>query len=174
MADIRLIPALPTHAEAVFRWRQQSSTVQHNASIPASLGKVGERLAAFGRDLGDQSAKEHGWMLEWSDEVIGLAVLNELNWRNGHGEIGYMLAESHHGRGLGTACVKAVVGKIFQESALNRLIATTSVENDASWRILEKLGWTREGTLREHTIIEGRAVDQYIYGLLRRDWRGPR
>jgi ribosomal-protein-alanine N-acetyltransferase len=91
----------------------------------------------------------------------------------GYSEIGYMLSESHQGRGLGTAAVSLFVAKIFRESSLDRLFATISVENAASIRLVTRLGFTREGLLREHFLIEGRRVDELVYGILRREWSPP-
>ncbi|WP_258060242.1 MULTISPECIES: GNAT family N-acetyltransferase [unclassified Arthrobacter] len=55
---------------------------------------------------------------------------------------------------------------------LNRVQGETDTRNIASARVLEKLGFLREGELREDCIVNGEVSDSWIYGLLRRDWTG--
>jgi RimJ/RimL family protein N-acetyltransferase len=53
---------------------------------------------------------------------------------------------------------------------LNRVQAEADTRNIASGRVLEKLGFVREGTLREDCIVNGEVSDSWVYGLLRRQW----
>lgn len=55
---------------------------------------------------------------------------------------------------------------------LNRVQSEVDTRNIASSRVLEKLGFRREGTLREECIVNGVVSDTWIYGLLKRDWQG--
>ena len=61
---------------------------------------------------------------------------------------------------------------ILQFTDLRKLLAMVHVDNIASCRLLERLGFQREGLLREHYLIEGEPVDEVLYGLLRPDF-GP-
>jgi len=53
---------------------------------------------------------------------------------------------------------------------LNRVQSEADTRNVASERVLEKLVFLREGTLRENCIVDGEVSDSWIYGLLRREW----
>jgi RimJ/RimL family protein N-acetyltransferase len=55
--------------------------------------------------------------------------------------------------------------------ALNRVQAETDTRNVVSARVLEKLGFLREGTLREDCIVVGEVSDSWVFGLIRRDWQ---
>ena len=57
----------------------------------------------------------------------------------------------------------------FQQMELNRVEAVVFRDNDASCRLLAKLGFAREGLLREYAYLHGRLQDMYMYSLLRRD-----
>jgi len=59
----------------------------------------------------------------------------------------------------------------FKEMKLNRIQAITFPENLGSVRVLEKLGFQKEGTLREWGYFKGRYQDVYCYSLLRREWK---
>ena len=59
----------------------------------------------------------------------------------------------------------------FDTLDLNRVQAETDTRNLASARVLEKLGFLHEGTLREDCIVNGEVSDSHVFGLLRRQWR---
>lgn len=59
----------------------------------------------------------------------------------------------------------------FGELDLNRIEADIDPRNSASARTLERLGFTKEGYLRERWIVGDEVSDTAIYGLLRREWR---
>ena len=59
----------------------------------------------------------------------------------------------------------------FDTLDLNRVRAETDARDVASARVLEKLGFVREGALREDCVVNGEVSDSWVYGLLRREWR---
>jgi RimJ/RimL family protein N-acetyltransferase len=65
----------------------------------------------------------------------------------------------------------ALVAHAFGALDLNRLEADIDPRNTASARVLERLGFRREGLLRERWIVNGEKSDSAIYGLLRAEWR---
>ena len=82
-------------------------------------------------------------------------------------ELGYWLAETHWGRGIATAAVKAVCDYAMQAHQLNRVFATPYAWNPASCRVLEKAGFQREGLLRCAAFKDGQVVDQIVYARIR-------
>lgn len=84
-------------------------------------------------------------------------------------EIGYNIAPEARGKGYATAAVRLATHKAFTESPLRKLIAYVHEDNAASRRVLEKAGYTAEGLLREHYLINGAPVNEIIYGTLRRE-----
>lgn len=88
-------------------------------------------------------------------------------------EVGYWLGHEYWGRGLATASVQALTDHAFQlHPELYRLWAVPFATNPASARVLEKAGYTCEGTLRQSAIKDGRVVDQRMYAITRDDWKG--
>jgi RimJ/RimL family protein N-acetyltransferase len=59
----------------------------------------------------------------------------------------------------------------FDTLEVNRVQAETDTRNVASAHVLEKVGFMREGTLREDCVVNGEVSDSWVFGLLRRDWR---
>ena len=86
--------------------------------------------------------------------------------------IGYWMGVRYAGKGLMTSGVRAVVGFSFETLHLNRLEAACLPRNTASIRLLEKVGFTREGYARKYLCIDGRWQDHVLYGLVRDDPRG--
>ncbi|MBU8860252.1 GNAT family N-acetyltransferase [Micromonospora sp. WMMB482] len=70
-----------------------------------------------------------------------------------------------------TEAVRALLQWAFDTLDLNRVQAETDTRNVASARVLEKLGFVREGTLREDCVVNGEVSDSWVYGLIRREWR---
>jgi [ribosomal protein S5]-alanine N-acetyltransferase len=90
-------------------------------------------------------------------------------------EVGYWLGVSHWGRGLATAALQALTDHAFGTQAeLRRLWAVPFATNPASARVLEKAGYTREGTLRQSAVKDGRVIDPWMYALVRDDWEARR
>ena len=86
-------------------------------------------------------------------------------------EIGYWLGKAFWGRGLVTEAAAEVVRWAFEEQQFNRIYAAVFPENIASRRVLEKLGFTYEGTLRQHQCKWGVFKDEIRFGILADEWR---
>jgi RimJ/RimL family protein N-acetyltransferase len=85
--------------------------------------------------------------------------------------IGYCLDDTAWGSGYATEAGRAVLQWAFDTLELNRVQAQVDTRNAASARVLEKLGFVREGTLREDCVVDGDVSDSWVYGLLRREWQ---
>ncbi len=84
--------------------------------------------------------------------------------------IGYCLDDTAWGHGFATDAAGAMLQWAFNTLNLNRVQSGADTRNRASERVLEKLGFVREGTLREACIVHGVVSDDSVYGLLRREW----
>ena len=82
----------------------------------------------------------------------------------------YVLDDSAWGHGYATEAVQALLSWAFATLNLNRVQAETDTRNIASVRVLTKLGFELEGTLRQDCIVNGEVSDSFVFGLLRRDW----
>lgn len=90
---------------------------------------------------------------------------------NGMGEVGYVLDRDHWGKGYGTEGVKWMVEYGLSTLDLRRMVAHVVEVNIGSARILEKLGFTKEGFLREHYNVEGEYLNGICFGLLKREYK---
>ncbi|EMA35430.1 GNAT family N-acetyltransferase [Halobiforma nitratireducens] len=86
-------------------------------------------------------------------------------------ELAYWLAPEHHGQGYGSDAVSRLLRYAFEDRNLRRVSARVGSFNDASVGLLERLGFEREGRLRDAAWYRGDYHDMYWYGLLREEWR---
>lgn len=102
---------------------------------------------------------------------IGWCTLNSWNPAFRSASLGYCYDDAAWGRGCATEAARALLDWAFDTLELNRVQAEADTRNTASARVLEKLGFLREGTLREDCVVNGDVSDSWVYGLLRREWQ---
>ncbi len=102
---------------------------------------------------------------------IGWCGLTRWNRDYRSASLGYCFADAAWGHGYATEAARGLLRWAFDALDLNRVQAETDTRNLASARVLEKLGFVREGTLREDCIVTGEVSDSWVYGLIRRDWQ---
>lgn len=84
--------------------------------------------------------------------------------------ISYAVAAEHWGRGIATAALRAAVTEALKEfPEVVRVQALVEVENNGSQRVLEKVGFCREGLLRKYGFCKGEIRDFFIFSFLRTD-----
>jgi RimJ/RimL family protein N-acetyltransferase len=108
------------------------------------------------------------------DAVIGTCTLARLDSVQRRAELGFALAFGEWGRGLMSEALGVLLEFAFGRLALRRVEADVDPRNAPSIRLLERLGFQREGLLRERWQVSGETQDALLLGLLAREWRGPR
>lgn len=89
-------------------------------------------------------------------------------------EIGYWIRSDETAKGVCTEAVDRLLEEAFGSLGYHKVILRIAVGNDASDRVAEKLGFTREGVLREELLIRGNWVDHSLWSLLDREFRAIR
>lgn len=112
-----------------------------------------------------------GIALRENDHVIGTCTLAWLDAANRRADLGYALGRAYWGQGYMAEALDALLSFAFGPLNLRRLEADTDPRNERSRRMLERLGFQREGYLRERWEIGGEVQDTLLYGLLAREWR---
>ena len=85
-------------------------------------------------------------------------------------EIGFTLVAGCQGQGYASEAVRAVLGHLFRVRGLHKVSAECDARNTASARLLDRVGFTREGHRRSHTWIKGEWTDDLLFGLLATEW----
>ena len=89
-------------------------------------------------------------------------------------ELGYAVLPSERGKGYCTEAVNLLLDYSFLTLPVVRIQARTDVRNKASQRVLEKTGFTKEGTIRKGYFARGEHVDSFIFSILKDEWKTPR
>ena len=114
-------------------------------------------------------------VLRATERVAGSCLLHRYEPGSARAELGYVLARDQWGRGLMHEALSALLAYAFEGYGLRRVEAEVNPDNRASVAVLERLGFRREGLLRERWCVKERCYDTAYYGLLAADWaaHGP-
>ncbi|MCY7387761.1 MAG: GNAT family N-acetyltransferase [Burkholderiales bacterium] len=106
-------------------------------------------------------------------QMIGTCTLYQIHLQNRRAEVGYALGSVFWGNGYLVEAMHALIDHAFGPMHLHRLEADIDPRNEASAKSLERLGFKREGHLRERWIVGGEVSDSALYGLLASEWANP-
>ena len=110
-------------------------------------------------------------VLKSSSEVIGDGSLFLVSAEHRQGEIGFVFHPDHHGHGYATETARLLLRLAFEEFGLHRVIGRLEPRNEASARLLERLGMRREAHFVENEFVKGEWQSELVYALLEREWR---
>ena len=114
-----------------------------------------------------------GFAIESGGVVVG-AIALRVEPAASLASLHYSIARKLWNRGLMTEAAQAVVDWGFEEFGLAKIYSWADVENVGSCRVMEKVGMTREGTLRNHGVDRTVRQDYHYYGILRCEWENGR
>ena len=161
----------PTDDEAVFLFWSDPEVQKYNAE---PIQHVTQARALIEEWRAEHAAQTHIYwavVLTESNTVVGLIDFHRWNRHHHKAEIGYGLARSHWGQGIASEALNAMLSFGFQQMELHRIEANTIADNFRSVRMLERLGFQREGTRRESSWEDdGTYHNSALYGLLRREY----
>jgi len=121
-----------------------------------------------------------GDLLQWGiagiedDRLLGTCTLAQVDRTHRRAELGFALGSAHWGHGHASEAVARLLSFGFEELNLHRVEADIDPRNQKSISLIERLGFRREGYLRERWHVNGEVCDSLIYGLLRSEWTGAR
>ncbi|HEY0107963.1 MAG TPA: GNAT family protein [Rhizomicrobium sp.] len=163
-----LRPVQPADAEALFAargdaqvmrfwdWPAAASAQEVRAVIAGHLSQIAEGRTAW-------------WVAARTPRgpAIGECDLSEIDHHHRRAEIGFLFQRAAWGQGYAREATARVLRHGFEDLALERLSARFHAGNEASRRLLEALGFSREGLLRGHVMRDGERRDCVLYGIRR-------
>lgn len=171
---LRLRPFMDTDADALFALHSSAHVLRYWDSPPWSDPSRAEQFLATCRRLADEgSGVRLAIDLVTDGTFLGWCGLSRWNPDFRSAALTYCLDEGAWGHGYATEAAGALLRWAFDTLDLNRVQAEADTRNAASARVLAKLGFVREGTLREDCVVNGDVSDSWVFGLLRREWSPP-
>jgi ribosomal-protein-serine acetyltransferase len=110
-------------------------------------------------------------LLERPERHVGNISIWHVSRSSRSGEIGYWIRTEDTGRGIATEATRAALRIGFEDLSMHRMVLRVAVGNKASERVATKLGFVREGVLREEIQVGGRWMDHSVWGLLDHEYR---
>jgi ribosomal-protein-alanine N-acetyltransferase len=165
---LRLRPFEDSDADALYELQSNARVLRYWDSPPWTDRSRTERFFAKCRQMAVDGTGAR-LAVDRDGVFIGWCSLSQWNADYRSASLGYCFGEAAWGHGY----ARAVLRWAFDTLDLNRVQAEADTRNLASARVLEKLGFVREGTLREDCIVNGDVSDSWVYGLLRREWLTP-
>jgi len=171
-ARLRLRPFGLQDVEAVLSYATDLEWARYLPVPQPYTREDAERFVA-GQVLLDRE-RHPAWAIEHAGAVRG-GINIRFDFDNHVGEMGYSIARSYWGKGLTTEAARAVLDAAFLTYVdLNRITGTANARNIGSLRVMEKIGMSREGVLRQNRVVRGEFIDEVWCGVLRNEWEAPR
>ena len=172
---LRLRPFADSDGDEVFALQSDAEALRYWDSPPWTDRSAIARFLDGCRQMAEDGTGARVAVERTSDQAfVGWCTFNSWNPDFRSASLGFSFKRPAWGRGYATEAAQSLLGWAFETLDLNRVQAEADTRNSASARVLEKLGFVLEGTLREDCIVNGDVSDSWIYGLLRRDWVSAR
>jgi ribosomal-protein-serine acetyltransferase len=143
--------------------------------LPWAGAAGADTVAVFVRRARQQAEEDNGFqaaIVDGSGAIVGVVGFHGVDWTNRATSIGYWLAADQQGRGTMTEAVRALATHAFEAWRLNRVEIRVAVGNRRSAAIPERLGFVREGVLRQVERHADGFKDNVVYSMLADEWSG--
>lgn len=148
------------------------AVVRYLYQAPLSRDEAAEHLSKrFTATLPQQDGEWLMLAMEFDGRCVGDVGVHLVSRENRQCEIGYVLSPRVQGRGLATEAATLITAIAFDELDTHRVCGRLDARNEASARLLERLGMRREGHLRETEWVKGEWTDEVIYAITLPEWR---
>lgn len=174
-ARLELRPHVPGDAAALFAMFSDPEVMRYWSTPPwPSIESAHAFLERAKKAMADEEFLRLALVRAGDGALLGTCTLFSFVHSSRRAEVGYALARGAWGRGYMHEALAALLDHGFGPLGLHRLEADVDPRNRASARALERLGFVKEGHLRERWIVAGEISDSDVYGLLAADWRARR
>jgi [ribosomal protein S5]-alanine N-acetyltransferase len=109
--------------------------------------------------------------IEGMGSILGYADLAMIDWHEQRASFGIALARAHWGKGIAATAGDLMLERGFVTLSLTRIVAEVHASNERSLRLMARLGFVREGTLRQHETYQGQKQDMILFGLLQAEYQ---
>ncbi|KGM44929.1 GNAT family protein [Neobacillus niacini] len=171
---LKLIEITPIHTLSIFEILSLDEVTRYYGTDRfTSIEEARKIIEVFQKNFYEKRAMRWGIVLKENNKFIGTLGLNGLQLKNKKAEIGYEIHPSFWRKGYTSEAIKEVLRYSYQELKLNRIGAVVYLENEASSNLLQKLGFKKEGVLRDYLFQNNSYHTTSMFSLLKREWELP-
>lgn len=167
-----LRPIASKDNKQIFSYRSDSETNKYQGWIPKTLSDVNEFISK----IPDEINKPETWFQlviieKTTNEIIGDIGIHFIDHDNFQSEIGCTLNKAYHGKGIATETMRATIDYLFKILNKHRIVTSIDPRNIDSIKLVERLGFRKEGHFKQSLLIDGEWVDDIIYAKLKSEWK---
>ncbi|WP_298473171.1 GNAT family N-acetyltransferase [uncultured Psychrobacillus sp.] len=169
---LNLIEINEEHVASIYSIFSNEAVIQYYGMSPlTSVDQAAAMVKSFAN--GFEQKRSMRWGIVWQEtgELIGTVGLNNLALHSKRTEIGYDLLPAHWRKGIVTEAVEAVIDYCFNELKLFRIGAVTFPQNKASFALLLKMGFEKEGVLKGYLYQDTESHDAFIFSITQPEWK---
>jgi RimJ/RimL family protein N-acetyltransferase len=160
---------------AMHAYRSREDVCAYIPPVPMSLEAMAAQYADPSRTRSELTAAGQvlalAVVLRETGELIGDVVLFWHSAESRSGEVGYVIAPEHQGRGYATEVTRAALALGFDGLGLRRIVGRIDARNPASGAVLRKAGMRQEAVLVENEWFKGAWSTEIDFAILDREWR---
>ncbi|MFZ3579602.1 GNAT family N-acetyltransferase [Virgibacillus sp. DJP39] len=138
--------------------------VDATTTLDDSRGFIEHTLRGF------NDKKSMNVAIRYDGKLVGTTGFNNLNWSSRIAHIGYWLGPDYQGKGIMTRATSSLLDYAFTDLQFNRVEIRAAFENTKSRSIPERLGFVKEGQIRQAECLYDHYVDHVVYGMLKSEW----
>jgi RimJ/RimL family protein N-acetyltransferase len=173
---LRLRPVVEDDADALHAIQSREEITRYLYWGPRDEAATREALLEH---MSDGTLTGEGYVvlaivLAASDEVIGTFTFMWRSEEHRSAEIGFMVHPGHQGQGYATEASELFLGIAFEEMGLHRVYGTLDARNEASAKVLERLGMRHEAHFVENEWVKGEWTSEHVYAILEHEYREQR
>jgi len=173
---IQLRPLQRADLAHLHRWLNDPDVMQYwdGRDHPATFDRVEAR---FRKSIEGTDREAQRYMIEAMDRArtIGMVQHGRVHARARHAQVDLLIGEPEfRDAGYGTDAMRTMASHLFESLRVHRVWLTLRASNVRAMKGAEKVGFVREGVLREHDMLEGQLVDVVVYGMLAKEWKPER
>lgn len=161
-------------ANDMFIWASNPEVVKYLSYSPHTSPQATADLLK-GWVNGYNSNKVYNWAIELNGTVVGSISVVDSDDDCLYCHLGWQIDEPFWNKGYMTEAAKAIVDFLFSEVGYNRIQSGHDTRNVGSGRVMQKIGMTLEGTLRQYCLQkDGTIGDKHLWAILKSEWEQKR
>ncbi|CEG25325.1 GNAT family N-acetyltransferase [Bacillus sp. B-jedd] len=158
-------------ANSILKYLSNEEVMKYYGLEPfKSINDALDEIAWYQSLQNNKTGIRWGITLKEQGDVIGSCGFHNIVSHHFRTEIGFELSEDQWGRGIAAEAVGAIISYGFQQMNFQRIEALIEPPNLSSQKLVEKLGFIREGLLRNYEFTRGKFDDLFMYSLLKQDF----
>jgi [ribosomal protein S5]-alanine N-acetyltransferase len=167
--QFRLRALVLSDIETILEWAlDQEFCLSNGWNFPTNSEKLRDHWTGIITEPRDDFRR---FAIEGSGSILGYADLELIDWQERRASFGIAFARANWGKGIAAMAGELMLEHAFVTLKLERIVAEVHASNERSLRLMARLGFVREGVLRQHETYQGQKQDVILFGLLQDEFQ---